>query len=264
MKILNLPPIINTGFGSQEMNDYIAKYLLPDTEMDTWYLDYGPSSIEGEFDETLAAANVVLKCIEGEKAGYDAVFVNCFGDPGVRAAREAVSIPVFGGFEPIAYYALGTADKISIVTVLPEVVPMIEGEIARYGLEKRFTKVRHVNIPVLDLEELDTLIEAVVAESRKAVREDGAGTIVLGCTAMAGVKEAVEKALNEEGLRVPVIESGQAALVMLETFVRMNLYHSRVTYMPPREKVRTLWQGSDKMREYYDCGTGGDFNGKEK
>ena len=35
MKILNLPPIINTGFGSQEMNDYIAKYLLPDTEMDT-------------------------------------------------------------------------------------------------------------------------------------------------------------------------------------------------------------------------------------
>ena len=47
MKILNLPPIINTGFGSQEMNDYIAKYLLPDTEMDTWHLDYGPSSIEG-------------------------------------------------------------------------------------------------------------------------------------------------------------------------------------------------------------------------
>ena len=246
MKILNLPPIINTGFGSQEMNDYIAKYLLPDTEMDTWHLDYGPSSIEGEFDEALAAANVALKCVEAENAGYDAVFVNCFGDPGVRAAREAVNIPVFGGFEPIAYYALGTADKISVVTVLPEVVPMIEGEIARYGLEKRFTKVRHVNIPVLDLEELDILIKAVTEESKKAIREDGAGTIVLGCTAMAGVKEEVEKALNAEGYRVPVIESGQAALVMLETFVRMNLYHSRITYMPPREKVLNLWQTENK------------------
>lgn len=241
MKILNLPPIINTGFGSQEMNDYIAKYLLPDTEMDTWYLDYGPSSIEGEFDEALAAANVVLKCIEGEKAGYDAVFVNCFGDPGVRAAREAVSIPVFGGFEPIAYYALGTADKISIVTVLPEVVPMIEGEIVRYGLEKRFTKVRYVNIPVLDLEEIETLVQAVIEESKSAITEDGAGTIVLGCTAIAGVKEQVEKALEEEGYRVPVIEAGQAAVVMLETFVRMHLYHSRVTYMPAREKARLLW-----------------------
>ena len=65
MRILNLPPVIDTGHGSKEMDDYIAKYLLPDTEMDTWYLDYGPSSIEGEYDEALAAANVVLKCIEG-------------------------------------------------------------------------------------------------------------------------------------------------------------------------------------------------------
>ena len=80
----------------------------------------------------------------------------------------------------------------------------------------------------------------------KAIREDGAGTIVLGCTAMAGVKEEVEKALNAEGYRVPVIESGQAALVMLETFVRMNLYHSRITYMPPRKKVRNLWQTENK------------------
>ena len=246
MRILNLPPTIDTGFGSAEMERYIAEYLLPDTQMDTWYLDYGPSSIEGEFDEALAAANVVLKCIEAENAGYDAVFVNCFGDPGVRAAREAVNIPVFGGFEPIAYYALGTADKISVVTVLPEVVPMIEGEIARYGLEKRFTSVRYVDIPVLDLGETKTLVKAVVEESKRAIREDGAGTIVLGCTAMAGVKEEAEKALNEEGCGVPVIEAGQAAVVMLETFVRMNLFHSRLTYMPPREKARTLWTGDGK------------------
>lgn len=250
MKLLNLPPIINTGFGGEEMNDYIAKYLLPDTKLDTWYLDYGPSSIEGEYDEALAAANVVLKCIEAEKAGYDAVFVNCFGDPGVRAAREAVNIPVFGGFEPIAYYALGTADKIGIVTVLPEVVPMIEGEIVRYGLEKRFTKVRYVNIPVLDLEAIETLVQAVIKESKRAITEDGAGTIVLGCTAMAGVKEQVEKALEEEGYRVPVMEAGQTAVVMLETFVRMDLYHSRATYMAAREKARTLWTDGEKHKSH--------------
>lgn len=248
MKLLNLPPIIDNRFDSKEMNDYIMKYLLPDTEMDTWYLEYGPGSIEGEFDEALAAANVVLKCIEAEKAGYDGIFVNCFGDPGVRAARETVNIPVFGGFEPIVHYALGTADKLGIVTVLPEVVPMIEGQIAKCGLEKRFTKVRHVDIPVLDLGELDDLIKAVIEESKRAIKEDGAGTIVLGCTAMAGVKEAVEETLNEEGYGVPVIEAAQAAVVMLETFVRMNLYHSRVTYMPPREKARLLWTVNDENK----------------
>lgn len=241
MKLLNLPPIVDTRFDTKEMHDYIAKYLLPDTKMDTWYLDCGPSSIEGEYDEALAAANVVLKCIEGEKAGYDAIFVNCFGDPGVRAAREAVKIPVFGGFEPIVHYALGTADKIGIVTVLPEVVSMIEGQIAKCGLERRFTKVRYVNIPVLDLGAMDELVKGVIEESKKAITEDRAGAIVLGCTAMAGVKEEVEKALDAEGYGVPVIEAAQAAVVMLETFVRMQLYHSRVTYMPPRDKARTLW-----------------------
>jgi len=247
MKILNILPIIRTEFDTEKMNNYIGKYLLPDTEMDTWYLDYGPSSIEGAFDEVLASANVVLKCIEGEKAGYDGIFVNCFGDPGVRAAREAVSIPVFGGFEPIVHYALGTADKLALIAVMPEGVAQIEGEIARAGLEKRFVKVRNVNMPVLDLGELDDLIKAVIEESKRAIKEDGAGTIVLGCTAMAGVKEAVEEALNEEGFGVPVIEAGQAAVVMLETFVRMKLYHSRVTYMPPREKARRLWTEAENQ-----------------
>ncbi|MCI9474941.1 MAG: hydrogenase expression protein HupH [Emergencia sp.] len=249
MKLLNLPPIIDNRFGSEEMKAYMMKYLLPGTEMDTWYLEYGPGSIEGEFDEALAAANVVLKCMEAEKAGYDGIFVNCFGDPGVRAARETVKIPVFGGFEPIVHYALGTADKLGIVTVLPEVVPMIEGQIAKSGFEKRFTKVRHVDIPVLDLGELDDLIQAVIEESKRAIKEDGAGTIILGCTAMAGVKEAVEKALCAEGYGVPVIEAAQAAVVMLETFVRMDLYHSRVTYMPPRDKARMLWTGGDETAQ---------------
>ena len=60
MKLLNLPPIIDNRFGSEEMKAYMMKYLLPGTEMDTWYLEYGPGSIEGEFDEALAAANVEI------------------------------------------------------------------------------------------------------------------------------------------------------------------------------------------------------------
>ena len=67
MKILNLLPVIDTGFWTNEMTNYISKYLLPGTQVDTWYLDRGPASIEGEYDECLAAAAVVLKCVEAEK-----------------------------------------------------------------------------------------------------------------------------------------------------------------------------------------------------
>ena len=248
MKILNLLPVIDTGFWTDEMTKYISKFLLPSTQVDTWYLDRGPASIEGEYDECLAAAAVVLKCIEAEKAGYDAIFVDCFGDPGVRAAREAVNIPVFGGFEPVVQYALGTSDKVSIVTVLPEVLPMIGGLVAKAGIEKRFAKIRCINIPVLHLGDIRGLIDALADESIKAIEEDRAGTIVLGCTAMTGVKEEVEKALMAAGYDIPVLEAAQSALVMLETFVRMGIHHSRKHYMPPRDKPRTWWEDNRSVK----------------
>jgi allantoin racemase len=247
MKILNLLPVISDIWTS-EMDEYITSNLLPDTEVITKRLGYGPASIEGEYDEMLAAPVVVAMCKAAEADGFDAVFVDCFGDPGVRAARECVNIPIFGGFEPAVFYALGVADKIGVVTVLPEVVPMLNGLIAKEALNKRIPSLRYVNIPVLSLADLGTLIDGLIKESIKAIQEDGVEAIVLGCTAMVGVKEGVEKGLSEKGYDVIVIEAAQSALMMLETYVRMNLSHSRITYMPPGEKPRT-WLTGDAVVE---------------
>jgi allantoin racemase len=242
MKILNVLPI-TSDIWTDEMDKYVTKYLLPDTKTVVKILRHGPASIEGEYDEVLAMPEIVFLCKEAEKEGFDGVFVNCFGDPGVRAAREAVNIPVFGGFEPAVFYALGISDKIGIVTVLPEVVSMLRGLVRREGLESRIPSLRYVNIPVLDLSGLDKLVAALIAESKRAIDEDGAGTIVLGCTGMVGVKEAVEKGLGEGGYNTTVIEAAQASLILLETFIRMGWNHSKLTYMPPRQKERFWWDG---------------------
>lgn len=243
MKILNILPI-TSDIWTAEMDAYVGKFLLSDTHVVTRKLTHGPASIECEYDEIIAIPEIVFMCKEAEKEGFDAVFVDCFGDPGVRAARECVDIPVFGGFEPAIFYALGMSDRIGIVTVLPEVVSMLRGIIAREGLRERIPSLRYVNIPVLDLSGIDKLIKALIEESKKAIKEDDVGVIALGCTAMVGVKEAVEQALGEEGYYVPVIEAAQASLMMCETFVRMGLRHSRVTYMPPPAKNRVWWDGA--------------------
>jgi allantoin racemase len=244
MKILNLLPIVvDTGFWTDEMIRYITKYLLPTTQVDTWFFKRGPSSIEGQFDESLCAGLVALSCVQARRAGYDGVFVDCFCDAGVRAAREAVDIPVFGGFEPVVHYALGTADKLGIVTMLQEVVPMLRGLIAQAGLNSRIVSLRSVNIPILQLGDTPRLVSALDDQCKKAIVEDGAETIVLGCTAMVGVRERVVGELAAAGYNIPVIEAAQAALVMLETYVRMGIHHSRFTYKPPREKTRTWWDG---------------------
>jgi allantoin racemase len=186
-----------------------------------------------------------MLCKKAEAAGYDAVFVSCFGEPGVRAARESTKIPIFGGFEPGILYSLGMADKIAVITVIKEVIPLIQGLIARDGLEKRVTSVRCVGIPVLDLPDRKKLVAALVAESKKAIDEDGIGVIVLGCTGMVDVTEDVEKQLEKDGYHIQIIEAAQAAIMMLDTFIRMKWRHSEITYMPPDpKKARSWWGGA--------------------
>jgi allantoin racemase len=157
MKLLSLNPIMDVSI--QDNLNYIVKHLLPDTKIETRQVKDGPFTIESELDEAHAAYEVVKVCRQAEKDGFNGIFVDCFGDPGVRAAREAVNIPVFGGFEPVMHLTMGLADRIGIVTVLPSVLPLIRGNIARSGLGHRVCCVRSVDIPVHDLQDTETLLQ---------------------------------------------------------------------------------------------------------
>ncbi|MCI9486755.1 MAG: hydrogenase expression protein HupH [Lachnospiraceae bacterium] len=236
MKLLDIVPVTTPGLITPEMEAYINKYLGKDTVMDITQITRGTASIECEYDEAMCAPDIIARCIEAEKAGYEGVFINCFGDPGVRAARECVRIPVFGGFEPVMHLALGLADRIGIVTVLPNVLPMIRGAVAKAHLGERVVCVRSVDIPVLELSSHEKLCNALYEESLKAIREDGAEAIVLGCTAMIDVMETVQERLHEAGYRIPVLEAAQSAVMFLELTVKMGLKQSRMTYMPVPEK----------------------------
>lgn len=228
MRLLDLNPIMDDSIVDDL--DYIGKFLLPDTTVEIRQVENGPFTIESEFDEAHAAYEVVKVCIQAERDGFDGVFVNCFGDPGVRAAREVVNIPVFGGFEPVMHLTLGLADKIGIISVVNSVIPMIRGAVARAELDARVSCIRVVDIPVHDLDDIQKLISALTAQSLLAIREDGAEAIVLGCTAMLDVAETVKANLLKEGYNIPVAEAAQAALTLLETQVRMGLLQSRITY----------------------------------
>ena len=236
MKLLDLVPVTTPGIISEEMESYINKYLSPDTQMDCDQITEGTASIECEYDEAMCQPDIIRHCIQAEKDGYAGVFINCFGDPGVRAAREAVNIPVFGGFEPVMYLALGMADRIGIVTVLPNVLPLIRSGISKAHLGDRVACVRSIDIPVLDLSSHEKLCNAVFEESMKAIREDGAEVIVLGCTAIVDVTETVQARLHEAGYRIPVMEAAQSAVMLLELTAKMGLCQSRITYMPIPEK----------------------------
>lgn len=236
IRIQQVVPVTGDFLLDQATKDYICKYLDKDTQVTVSQIKQGQLSIESEYDEAMNAPHVITLCKEAETQGADGIFVDCFGDPGVRAARECVNIPVFGGFEPAIHMALGLGDKIGIVTVLKNVIPMIEGSLARAGLGNRVTSVRSVDIPVMDLEDHDKLCGALIVEGRRAIEEDGISVLVLGCTGMVDVAETVQQQLNKEGYDIPVVEAAQAALMTVELYAKMGLRHSRLTYMTPPEK----------------------------
>ena len=101
-----------------------------------------------------------------------------------------------------------------------------------YGFSGRVASIRSANVPVLALEDEQEAEEHLYAAARKAVDEDGAQAIVLGCTGMMAMRDSLEKRLG-----VPVIEPYSAAVQFAASLVRMKLRQSRVCYIKGGQKT---------------------------
>ncbi len=239
MKIRVIAPIISDMFNDEILRE-TAQFKAPDTDIDVVNLDRGPASIESHYDELLAAYRIVESVKEAERDGINGVFVDCFGDPGVDAARELVRIPVVGGFGPAALTASLIAGRWSVVTVLKSVLPMIQDLSRKLGVDRNIASIRDIDTPVLELTDKKVLEDRLIEHSEVAVRQDGAEAIVLGCTGMLGLAQTLEERLNGKGLPVPVVDPTASAIGYLELLIRSGLTQSFLTYPLPPEKERKL------------------------
>ncbi|MBA8878848.1 aspartate/glutamate racemase family protein [Phyllobacterium myrsinacearum] len=182
----------------------------------------GPVSIEGYYDEAFAVPGMLLEIAEGERAGADAAIIACFDDTGLDAARAMASIPVLGICEAAVATAALIAQRFSIVTTLERSVMPVKGLVHRYGMAERAT-VRAADIPVLSLD--DPSSEALTKlrmEIERALRDDQAEAIVLGCAGMADLARQLQ---DEYG--VPVVDGVSAAVKLAECLVTLGLRTSK-------------------------------------
>ena len=78
----------------------------PDSEILACCPEHGPLTIEGHFDEAIAAVGVLEEMRKGVAAGVDAHVIACFGDTGVDAARAAEVLQEADGSVRVALVAL--------------------------------------------------------------------------------------------------------------------------------------------------------------
>lgn len=236
MRIRVIVPVTTKQFEAERL-EVLSPAARPDTELSVISLDRGPTSIESSYEEALAVPDILSKVVQAEKEGVDAVICNCMLDPGVEAARELVSIPVIGPGETSMHMAAMLSYRFTVVTVLDRLIPIFCDRATETGVTRQLASVRAVNIPVLKLDDRARLLSALVDESGRAVREDGAHMIILGCTGMTGLAKEVEEGLAKQGIAdVPVIDPAILALKIAEALADIGLSHSKRTYPAPPEK----------------------------
>ncbi|MCM3760197.1 aspartate/glutamate racemase family protein [Alkalihalobacillus oceani] len=208
----------------------------PDTEIIAVSPEIGPASIESFYDEYLSIPGVLEEVKKGEEEGVDAYVIACYGDPGLQAAREVTEAPVIGIAEASMYMASMLAARFSIVTVLPRIKTMLEELVDSYGMSRRVLNIRTTPMCVLDFErDPERGMELLRQEGRKAVEEENAEAILLGCAGMAEFANELE-----EELQVPVIDGVVAAVKFAEAIVDLGKTTSKLkTYKAPETKQFT-------------------------
>lgn len=189
----------------------------------------GPESVESHTEELLGGLAVARAVVHGTTDGVDAFVVACFGDTGMHAARELTDRPVVGMTEAAYYTAAMLAARFTVVTLPPRTRVHALRVLHETGLAHR-ARVDAVEAAVVDLEdEAAALLPVFLDRGRRALEEDDAEAIVLGC---AGLSELVGPLT--EALGVPVVDGVLAGVTMAEGLVAAGLStSSRSTYAHP-------------------------------
>lgn len=208
----------------------------PGTEVFCVSPEFGPESIESYYDEFMSAPGTIEEVMKGDAEGCDAYILACYGDPGLQGAREATTKPVLGIGEASLYTASILAARFSIVTVIPRIKTMIEEMVAGYGFSHKCVSVRTTPYYVLDIErDPDGAMQALRDEARRAMEEDMAEAILLGCAGFASFADSLEKELG-----IPVLDGVVCGVKLAEAVVDLGKSTSKYsTYRAPEAKRYT-------------------------
>lgn len=233
MRILFINPNTSQSF-TDLIQDIAQQYKEPGTIVVARNPLSGPRSIESIYDELLSAQGT-LQLFLAEIGQFDGFIIACYSDhPAIYAMRELTDKPVLGIAESSMLMSCMLGHRFSVVTTNQEWEPLLWDAVRHYGLEQRCASIRSTGMAVLDLDADDgqNSYDSIRDAAQKALNEDGAEVICLGCAGMSGLDKKMERELN-----VPVIDGVVSALKLMEGLLGYGSRTSkRRAYAYPRHK----------------------------
>jgi len=219
LKILCINPNSSSEV-TEGIEKICIKYALPNTEIKVEFIKKAPSGIESYHDAAISEKYLLDKFKEW-KEQHDGFIVACHSDVGVDLLREMTSKPVIGIGEASLLFASVLGHKFSILSLKKKILPKKEDLVRKYGFEKRCASIRATGLGVVATDKDKR--EKLVQEGIKAVKEDGAEVLILGCAGMAGFDKKIEKIVG-----VPIIDGVASALMIMESLIRYGVSTSKI------------------------------------
>ncbi len=167
--------------------------------------------------EAVIGARAVLELFAEHAETADAAVVAAFGDPGLGAARELLTIPVVGMAEAAMLTACMLGRRFAIVTFTPALGPWYREVVDYNGLGARCSGVHCLDEAFADVvhvaEEKSAQLVALCAQAVAV----GAEVCILGGAPLAGL--AAQIALQ---VPVPLVDAVAAAVRQAETLAALR------------------------------------------
>jgi len=180
------------------------------------------------------AGHAALDAYATHHAGFDAVILACFGDPGLRALEEIATVPVIGMADAACLAAVARGKRFGIVTGGERWVAMLQEYVAGIGLSDRLATVRAI---ASDGAQIATDPEgnlAALADACCTAATEGADVVTLGGAGLAGLAEKIA-----DRVPVPIVDALAAAVQAAEAAARTRLGDSS----GPNESIPTVGLG---------------------
>lgn len=215
-KIMFLTPVASDCF-DRVMADTLEAYKYADTEAHVTSLNEstGPpiSNLEYRTYEALVTGEIIRATHQANQEGFDALVIGCFYDTALHDAREIsgdmiVVAPCHASIE----IALTLANNFSIIVGQQKWVNQMQATVREYGYRDKLMSFRDVGLNVVEFQQdHNCTCERLIAAGRKAIEEDHAESLILGCTLETGFYREMEAELG-----VPVIDPTIAAFKAAE------------------------------------------------
>jgi allantoin racemase len=204
------------------------KFTSSENRVEVRAVDSGPVSIESAVEEEMSVSGV-LRGLLSYQNKYDVAVLGCFGDPGLRAARELVKIPVVGPAESSICFSQQIADRFGVLVALKRDIPTTRAMVARYEVSHKLVSIQPLSIPVLELASNRSRTKRELTKATKLAEKEGAECLILGCMSLAYM---LADELVQDTADIPVLNPAKIAIKTAEVFGELRLKHSQKTYPP--------------------------------